>query len=159
MLLALASCAGGAGSYAGRPANPESLTPLMRGDIRQLEWQTHALIIQATYALEAGQLDLAGQVRLQQRLAHYPVVDYLSVSVHALNEAGVILASYPLWRSASRREQFFVNWSFQQRYQIPAETQAVTFSYRGRMRDGGGRGFPRHRNDDRAVTWDFWHTP
>jgi hypothetical protein len=159
MLLVLSACAGSAASYTGRPANPESVTPLRRGDVRELQWQTNDLMMHATYALEADQLDIAGTIKLQSRLANFPVLEYLRVNVHALDEAGVILASYPLWSSAYGRELFFVNWSFQRRYIVPATTSALTFSYRGRMRDGGGRGPLRNRDDGDAVTWDFWRTP
>lgn len=159
-LMVLAACAGGGSlSYTGQTAKPESRIPLFSGDVRELKWQTNDLIIAATYVLEDGQLDLAGQVELQQRLAHFPVVDYLRINLHALDTGGVILASYPLWSTAAGNEPFFIDWSFERHLMVPAGTRALTFSYRGRMRDGGGRGAWRDRDDDGGTRWDFWHTP
>ena len=160
ILVAMVGCAGcGAMSYSGQVANPESATPLLQGDVRQLNWQTIDLLINATYALSPGQLDLAGQVELQPRLAHYPVLGYLSVDVHALDGEGIILASYPLWSAPARRELFFVDWSFQRHYAVPDGTRALTFSYRGQMRDGGGGKGRLQERDDGSVIWDFWRTP
>lgn len=157
-LVMMAACAGGGPSYTGRAANPESIAPLLRGDVRELRWQTNDLIIAATYVLDGDQLDLAGKIDLQPRLINFPIVDYLRINVHAIDGSGVILASYPLWSAGAGNEPFFINWSFQRRYTVPDDTQALTFSYRGRMRDGGGRGRYRDREDG-AATWDFWHTP
>lgn len=157
-LVLVLACAGGGMSYTGRLAKPESRVPLRSGDAHQLKWQTEDIIVDATYALGSGRLDLAGLVQLQSRLAHYPVVEYLRVSVHALDGDGLILASYPLWSAGANNEPFFVNWSFQQSYAVPETTQALTFSYRGRVRDGGGRG-PIRGRDDGGISWDFWHTP
>jgi hypothetical protein len=115
-------------------------------------------MIDAMYALENTQLDIAGLIQLQSRLAHYPMVEYLQISVHALDGDGIILATYPLWSAGSRSELFFVNWAFQRKYAVPETTRAVTFSYRGRMRDGGGWG-PISGRDDGGISWDFWYTP
>jgi hypothetical protein len=156
--LLIAACAGGgAMTYTGRLANPESTIPLLGDDVRELRWQTGDLVINATYAWASAQLDLAGQVQLQPRLAHYPVVDDLRVSVHALDGQGLILASFPLWSATPRSELFFVDWSFERHFSLPEGTRSVTFSYRGRMRDGG-RGVLGDRGDD-SVTWDFWRNP
>lgn len=152
------ACAGGGASYTGRLAKPESRVPLMGGDAHQLKWQTNDIVVDATYALGSGRLDLAGLVQLQSRLAHYPVVEYLRVSVHALDGDGLILASYPLWTAGANNEPFFVNWAFQRSYAVPETTRSLTFSYRGRMRDGGGWGPVRGR-DGGGISWDFWHTP
>jgi len=157
-LVLVLACAGGGMSYTGRLAKPESRVTLRSGDAHQLKWQTEDIVVDATYALESGRLDLAGLVQLQSRLAHYPVVDFLRVSVHALDADGLILASYPLWSAGAGNEPFFVNWSFQRSYAVPETTRELTFSYRGRMSDGGGWGPVRGR-DAGGISWDFWHTP
>lgn len=154
----MAACAGGSMSYSGRAAKPENIVPLLRGDLRELRWQTNDLIIGATYALDGEQLDLAGRIELQPRLGNFPIVDYLRVNVHAIDDSGVILTSYPLWSARVGSELFFINWSFQRQYAVPDDTRALTFSYRGRMRDGGGRGLNRDRGDG-GTNWNFWHTP
>jgi hypothetical protein len=154
----ITACAGGGLSYTGRTAQSGKVIPLAGGDVREFEWQTGDLIIDATYALDANQLDLAGLVQLQNKLLHYPIVDHLRIDVHAVDGDGVILASYPLWDAGVRRELYFVNWAFQVRYAVPGNTRALTFRYRGRMRDGGGEGI-WGRRDDGGISWDFWHTP
>lgn len=158
VLAAILACAGGGPTYTGRLAKPESRISLKSGDAHQLKWQTNDIIIDATYALGEGRLDLAGLVQLQSRLRHYPVVAYLQVSVHALDADGLILASYPLWSAGANNEPFFVNWAFQQSYAVPGTTRSLTFSYQGRVRDGGGWG-PVGGWDDGGISWDFWHTP
>lgn len=135
------------------------MVPLLSGDAHELQWQTGDLMINATYALGSNQLDLAGLVQLQSKLTHYPLVEYLRISVHALDGDGIILNSYPLWTAGYNAEHFFINWAFQRSYPVPESTRAVTFSYRGRMRDGGGWGPIRNRDDGGGISWDFWHTP
>jgi len=155
----MVGCAGGgAMSYTGRLAKPESRIMLAAGDVHELRWQTSDLAIEATYALSPNELDLAGLVQLQSKLTHYPIVEYLRIEAHALDGDGIILGSYPLWRAGANAEPFFINWAFQRRFPVPEGTRAITFSYRGRMRDGGGWGPVRNR-DDGGISWDFWHTP
>lgn len=153
---AFAGC--GTASYTGRLAKPESMVTLSSGDAHELQWQTGDLMINAMYALEVNQLELAGIVQLQSKLTHYPIVEYLRISAHALDGDGIILGTYPLWTAGYRAEHFFINWAFQRSFSVPENTRAVTFSYRGRMRDGGGWGAIGGR-DDGGISWDFWHTP
>ena len=156
-LVGLVACASGNLSYNGRYAKSESIVTLVRGGDHQLQWQTNDIIIESTYILEGDQLNLAGQVKLQSSLANFPVVDFLRVSAYAVDGDGLILASYPLWQAHPGSEPFFVRWSFQRQYTIPEGTQAVAFSYQGRMSDGG-RG-SLGGMDDGGTSWDFWHTP
>jgi hypothetical protein len=159
-LAILTACAGGGmASYTGRLAKPENMVALSSGDTHELQWQTGDLMINAMYALELNQLELAGIVQLQSKLTHYPIVEYLRISAHALDGEGIILSTYPLWTAGHNAETFFINWAFQRSYALPEGTRAVTFSYRGRMRDGGGWGPIGNRDDGGGISWDFWHTP
>lgn len=155
-LIWLTGC--GTASYTGRLAKPESQLALYSGDAHELQWQTGDLIINAMYSLDSNQLDLAGQVQLQSKLTHYLIVEYLRISVHALDGDGIILSTHPLWSAGYNAEHFFINWAFQRSYPVPEGTRSLTFSYRGRMRDGGGWG-PIGGRDDGGISWDFWHTP
>ena len=157
-IIGLLSCASSNLSYNGRQAKPESLVPLIRGDAHELRWQTNDIIINGTYILEGNELNLAGQVELQSRLANFPVVDFLRVNAYAVDGDGLILASYRLWTANPGSELFFVRWTFQQQYAVPEATQTVAFSYQGRMRDGGARGFWGGL-DNGGTSWDFWYTP
>lgn len=157
-LVGFLACAGGNLSYNGRMAKPESIVPLTRGDAHQLQWQTNDIVIDGTYILEGDQLNLAGQVKLQSRLANFPVVDFLRINVYAVDGDGLILASYRLWTANPGSELFFVRWAFQQQYTVPEATQAVAFSYQGRMQDGGALG-PLRGLDGGGTSWDFWYTP
>jgi hypothetical protein len=158
-LAGLTACAGsGMGSYSGRLAKPESTVRLSEGGPHELKWQTNDLILDALVVLERNELDLAGTVNLQNRLRHYPIVAYLRISLHVLDGDGIILATHPLWSAGQNAEHFFINWAFQRRFPVPPDTRAVTFSYRGRMRDGGGLGPGWDRQGD-TTSWDFWHTP
>jgi len=149
----------GTTSYTGRLAKPEGMVTLSSGDARELQWQTDDLMINAMYTLESNQLDIAGLVQLQSKLTHYPIVEYLRISVHALDGDGIILSSHPLWTAGYNAEPFFINWAFQRSYPVPENTRALTFSYRGRMRDGGGWGPIGNRDDGGGISWDFWRTP
>jgi len=154
----IACAGGGTASYTGRLAKPESIVPIAAGEAREIKWQTNDLIIDGMYALGSNSLDLAGLVHLQNRLKNFPLVEYLRISVHALDGDGIILATYPLWSAGFNSEHFFINWAFQRNWAVPENTRALTFSYRGRVSDGGGFGRLRGREGDR-VSWDFWHTP
>jgi len=158
-LMGLMACASANLSYNGRYAKAESVVPLTRGDAHQLQWQTNDIIIDGTYILEGDQLNLAGQIKLQSRLAHFPTVDFLRVNAYAVDGDGLILASYPLWSAAPGSELFFVQWAFQRQYTVPETTRAVAFSYQGRMRDGSGKLGPDRGMEDGGTSWDFWHTP
>ncbi|MGD9330046.1 MAG: hypothetical protein PVJ53_01975 [Desulfobacterales bacterium] len=155
---AVACVSSGATSYTGRLAKPESRVALFAGDPRTLKWQTNDLIIDGLVAWEKNQLDLVGVVQLQSRLRNYPVVAFLNVNVHALDGDGVILGTYPLWRAGYANELFFINWSFERHLMVPDSTAALTFSYRGRMQDGGRRGPLGDLGGD-GIDWEFWHTP
>ena len=156
-LAGLAACASGTLSYNGRYAKSESIVPLVEGGDHPLQWQTNDIILEGTYILEGGQLNLAGQVKLQSNLDKYPVVDYLRASDYAVDGDGLILASYPLWQADPGSTLFFVRWSFQRQYSVPEATRALAFSYQGRMSDGGPG--PLRGMDDGGTSWDFWHTP
>jgi hypothetical protein len=158
-LTGLMACASAGATYTGRLANPASIVTLRPGDLHELKWQTEDLRIDATYALDGTQLNLAGRVQLQDRLAHYPTVAFLRISVHAIDGNGVILASYPLWSAPSNTELFFVNWAFDRKFSVPADTRSLTFSYSGRMQEGGGGWGPIRGQDDGGISWDFWRTP
>jgi hypothetical protein len=157
-LMGIVACASGNLSYNGRFARPESIVSLIRGDAHELQWQTNDIIITGTYILEGDQLNLAGQVKLQSRLANFSTVDFLRVSAYAVDGDGLILATYPLWSANPGNEPFFVRWTFQRQYTVPEATRAVAFSYQGRMSDGGGMA-PIRGMDDGGTSWDFWHTP
>jgi hypothetical protein len=157
-LTGLVACASGNLSYNGRFARPESIVSLIRGDAHELQWQTNDIAVEGTYILDGDQLHLAGQIKLQSRLANFPVVDFLRVNAYAVDGDGLILASYPLWQASPGSEPFFIKWSFQRQYTVPEATRAVAFSYQGRMSDGGGLG-PMRGMDDGGTSWDFWHTP
>jgi hypothetical protein len=160
IFIGIAACAGsGMTSYTGRLAKPESMVRLSAGDARELKWETNDLIIDALYALGPNSLDLAGRVVLQSRLQHYPIVGRLRIEVHALDGDGVILGTYPLWSAGHNTSHYFVNWAFQRNFAVPDNTRALTFSYRGQMRDGGGWGGRMRDREGDGVSWDFWHTP
>ena len=160
ILVGITACAGsGATSYTGRLAKPESMVMLSPGDARELKWQTNDLIIDAVYALGPNTLDLSGLVQLQSRLQHYPIVSRLRIQVHALDGDGVIVGSYPLWSAGHNASHHFINWAFQRNLVVPENTRALTFSYRGQMRDGGSRMGRLGDREGDGVSWDFWHTP
>lgn len=158
-MTAFTSCA--TPSYVGRVAKPENNVAILSGDVHELQWQTGDLTIYATYALTQNQLELAGHVELQNKLRKesFPIVNYLRIATHALDGAGIILDSFPLWRAQHETGHDFIKWTFQRSYTIPEGTRALAFSYRGRVGEGGGQG-PRRRNRDGGrSSWDFWYTP
>jgi len=145
-------------SYVGRVAKPESGVALLSGDVHELQWQTGDLTIYATYALASNQLELVGHVELQNKLKKesFPIVNYLRIVSHALDGAGIILSSYTLYIAQRDTGHDFVKWTFERSYPIPDGTRALTFSYRGRVGEGGRN--RRSRGDGRS-SWDFWYTP
>ena len=145
-------------SYVGRVAKPETGVALISGDVHELQWQTGDLTIYGTYSLVSNQMELVGNVELQNKLRKesFPVVNYLRIVSHALDEVGIILASYPLYIAQRDTGHDFVKWTFQRSYIVPEGTRAMTFSYRGRVGDSTSR---RRNRDDGRSNWDFWYTP
>lgn len=155
-ITAFTSCS--TSSYVGRVAKPETGVALFSGDVHELQWQTGDLTIYGTYALASNQLELVGNVELQNKLRKesFPIVNYLRIVSHALDEVGIILASYPLYIAQRDTGHDFVKWTFQRSYIVPEGTRAMTFSYRGRVGDSTSR---RRSRDDGRSNWDFWYTP
>jgi hypothetical protein len=155
---ALLACAGGgAARNAGDLTRPESRVMLKPGGTHQDRWETLDIAINFEYQQEMNRFDMAGNIELQKRISSFPTLDYLRIRVHFLDTEGVILSTHQLWSAGRGANVFYglVNFNFTRQYPLPAGTQMIAFSYRGRASDGG---YSRTTGGDR-TDWDFWWTP
>jgi len=155
--LLLAACAStGFGGDIGRTAQPEGRLGLASGGPQNLSWENNDIVIQGQYTFEPDHLEINGQVRLQPRLAHFNILDYLWVDIYFLDGDGVILGGQRLWNAGHGNTEFFTRWNFARGYAPPGGTRAITFGYTGRVRDGGGF---FGRDGGEGIDFDFWRRP
>ncbi|MGD8241234.1 MAG: hypothetical protein PVF59_00310 [Desulfobacterales bacterium] len=149
----------------GRTTKPHSRITLNTAGDHQERWQTNDIAIDFSYQREADlfamtgmAIQMSGKVELQQRLYNFPVISYLRIWMHFLDEEGLILSTHRLWTASRHTDTRLIRFNFRRQYPLPPNATMLTFSYTGEMTDGGGRRGPGGRTGDR-VDWSFWWTP
>lgn len=156
--LLLAACASaGSLSDIGRMAQPEGRLTLASQGLQALQWENNDLVIQGQYTFEPDHLEINGRVRLQPRLAHFNILEYLRVDIYFLDGDGLILGGQRLWDAGYANTDFFTRWHFVRGYAPPSGTRAITFGYTGRVRDGGGSFIGWNGGD--GIDFSFWRRP
>jgi hypothetical protein len=137
MCAAVIGCAGLKTSYVGTPARPDNRHPLATTDGGPAVWQAKdmALYYQTTVSNEA--LEIKGTVERLNTIKHFSVVNYFRVSIHFLDNEGIILGSHLLWAAGNRVEEKLVRWTFEKEFSLPDGATAIGFSYRGGFADDG----------------------
>lgn len=161
------ACAADRGIHrdAGRPTKPYSRISLQTTGDHQERWKTNDIAIDFAYqrqtelfAMTGMAIQISGQVELQKRLYNFPVINYLRIWVHFLDDEGLILSTHRLWTASRRTDTRLIRFDFQRQFPLPPNTAMLTFSYAGKMTDGGGRPGGLGSGGER-VDWDFWWTP
>ncbi len=167
LLCGLWACAADRGVYrnVGRSTKPYSRITLSTANHHQERWQTNDIAIDFDYQREADlfavtgmMIQMSGTVELQKRLYNFPVISYLRIWVHFLDDEGLILSTHRLWTASRLTDTRLIRFDFRRQLPLPPNTTMLTFSYSGEMTDGGGRRGPGGRTGDR-VEWSFWWTP
>lgn len=167
LLCGLWACVADRGIYrsVGRPTKPHSRITLQIPGDHQERWQTNDIAINFNYQREADlfaltgmTIQMFGDVELQKRLYNFPVISYLRIWVHFLDDEGLILSTHRLWTASRQTDTHLIRFGFRRQFPLPPNSTMLTFSYTGEMTDGGGRRGPGGQTGDR-VDWSFWWTP
>ncbi len=162
VVCALWACANDIRTHSvGRLTKPESRVAVEAGGPHQAQWRTEDVAVIFDYHWEPDRFEVQGRVELQKRVANFPILDYLRVRIHFVDEEGVILATQHLWASQRRGNLHynFVNFDFAKQYAPPPGTEMVAFSYTGAASDTGGDGFARSGGGGGRSDWTFWWRP
>ena len=167
VLWGLWACATDQGIHrdAGRPTKPYSRISLQTTGDRQGRWQTNDIAIDFVYqratdlfVMTGTSIQMAGKIELQKRLYNFPVINHLRIWVHFLDDEGLIISTHRLWTASRRTDTRLIRFDFKRQFPLPPNTAMLTFSYEGKMTDGGGRPGGLGSGGER-VDWDFWWTP
>ena len=133
-------------SYTGWETKPENRYVLKQGGPHGVVWTSADLEVHYRYVLKDNRLDMEGYVVRQNRIKHF---DQLRawVSIHMLDENGVILDTHRLWSTNGSHVYVGFRSDFRKSWELPADNKAVGFSFTG-VAGGGEDG-----------SWDFWQTP
>jgi hypothetical protein len=158
LLLAIAvACQGRFLGYKGVMAKEESRIVLLEGGPHTGTWKTGDLSIDYRYQRDHGSVELSGTVELDKRLVRgFPVLEYLTIQVHILGVKDMVLESKRIL--ASEYRHITRKLLFNQGVELPHGSAAITFSYRGRVRDVGGSG-RTVEDTGGGDSWDFWVYP
>lgn len=147
-------CAGLKTSYEGTPARPDNRRPLATTDGGPAMWQAKDMALQYESSVNNGVLEIKGAVERLSTIKHFSIINYFRVSIHFLNDEGIILGSHLLWSAGSRVDEKLVRWTFEKQFQIPVGATAVGFSYSGGFSDGGSGD-----SGSAQTGWDVWARP
>ena len=151
------ACQGRFLSYQGAVAKQESRIALLEGGQHTDTWKTRDLSIRYRYQRDQGNAELSGTVELDKSLGRsFSTLEYLILWVHLLDAEGRVLESKGILTSEYRH--MVKKLLFKQSMELPLDTTAIAFSYRGRVRDVGGSGRTVEDAGD-GDSWDFWIYP
>ncbi|MFC1859113.1 hypothetical protein ACFL9U_13980 [Thermodesulfobacteriota bacterium] len=159
LMLALVACSGRLFTYQGVTAKPENRIALRENGPHEGVWKTRDLSISYEHSMVGSELEIAGVVEFAQYLrTGYNTLRKFSLAVNYLDPDGIVLDTRPILTQAQRPWILLKAVSFKTRFDLPAETAAIAFSYRGQAGDEGGGGGPMDRHGE-GVSWDFWQGP
>ncbi|HUU39363.1 MAG TPA: hypothetical protein VMW42_00330 [Desulfatiglandales bacterium] len=151
------ACQGRFLSYRGAVAKQESRIPLLEGGPHTGFWKTQDLSMRYSYRRDQDNMELSGTMELDESLERgFTTLEYLILRVHLLDVEGRVLESKGVLTSEYRH--MIKKLSFKGNLKLPQSTTAIAFSYRGRVRDGGGSGRTLEDAGD-GDSWDFWIYP
>jgi hypothetical protein len=159
LTILLIACAGKAFTYKGSWVAEDDRISLQAGGPHKGNWQTRDVAIEYAYQHETQNLQISGAVTMGDYLTTgFSTLDYLTLDIFALDADGIVLNSELIRTFGYRRTMDYLGkMSFNKQMQLPADTAAIAFAYRGRATQGGG-GIPGTRKGDR-IDWDFWKIP
>jgi len=142
---------GGMAGWKGHIVGQDNRIPLEKtaGKVHGI-WKTGDLSLEYEYLIRKDSIQLDGGATLADKLTYFSSLDYLSIMVQFLNGEGMVLGHEILYFSASRPLIPMIKPSFSRSFLLPSETDAMSFSYSGKVSDGSG---------DDGIDWNFWTVP
>ena len=137
---ALIGCAGLTPSYEGTPVRSENRLALAAPEDASRVWRTRDVAIHFTAVLEGKTFAVDGRVERLGPIKNFARIDDFRVSIHFIDNAGIILDSRLLWAAGIGADDNLVQWRFSRRYVPPPQTAAFGFSYRGSFSENGEDG-------------------
>lgn len=150
-LSAVIGCTGLTPAYKGTPARPDNRLALAAIEGASQVWQTRDLALHFTAVVEKEALVTDGRVERLGPIEHFAWIDAFRVSIHFIDAEGGILDSRLLWTAGVGGDAYLVRWTFSRRYDLPAQTSAIGFSYRGAFSENG--------EDGGRTSWEVWQEP
>jgi hypothetical protein len=151
----LTACQAASLSYVGTLARPGNRLELEEGPERRGTWQTPDLVVNYQYRQAGQSLELTAEVNLTGHLRRgYTSASNVYLGVHFLNAENRVIASRNFSLSGFRAP--IRKWRITRRLEVPAEANAIAFSYTGRVSEGGG--FTTDEGGG-GTSWDFWQRP
>jgi len=150
-IIILHGCMGGMAGWKGHIVREDNRIPLEEtaGKTSGV-WKTGDLSLKYDYLKRGDRIQLDGEATLTDKLTHFTTLDYLSIMVQFLDRKGMVMGHEILYISSPRAWIPMVRLSFSRSFALPSETASMSFSYSGKVSDGGG---------DDGIDWDFWSTP
>lgn len=148
---AVVGCAGLPPSYEGTAARPENRLALGTLEGEPRVWQTREVAVHYRAALDKKALALDGRVERLGPIKHFDFIENFRVSIHFIDDEGIILDSRLLWAAGVGGDADLVRWKFSRRYALPPRASAIGFSYRGTFSENG--------EDGGRTSWEVRQAP
>ncbi len=134
----LFSCSGTLNSFNGRTVNQADKISLLPGGTYTGIWETKDLAVHYTYSGFHAFIQLSGEIRISNRIINsYPVIDTFSFRVSFVNAEGEVIDTRHINTVFHKRSFTSGQIEFAEKFELPAGTAAIAFSYRGECRDYG----------------------
>ncbi len=159
LIILLVACAGKLFTFEGSWVAEDDRISLQDGGPHKGKWQTRDVAIEYAYQQETQKLQISGVVKLGDYLTTgFSTLVHMTVDIFMLDANGIVLNSELIQNLGYRRHLADLGkMTFTNQLELPADTAAIAFGYRGRVTEGGG-GFNKNLMGDR-IDWDFWKLP
>lgn len=138
LLSVFLSCTSSLDTYIGKTADQESRIALSGGSHKGV-WQTDDLTVNYSYSRKPNSLQISGDVSLSNKMKDASsIVQTFFLQVNFLNANGRVLETKEL--AVAGYHERITNWEFNHKFELPARTSAMAFSYTGQMGEGAGEG-------------------
>jgi len=159
LMILLVACAGRVFTYKGSWVAEDDRISLQDGGPHKGNWHTRDVAIEYAYQQETQNLQISGVVKLEGYLTTgFNTLEFLTLDIYTLDADGIVLNSALIRNIGYRRTiDYLGKITFDHQLELPADTAAIAFGYRGRVTDGGGGG--GKNRDGGRIDWDFWKVP
>jgi len=159
LIILLVACAGKVFTYKGSWVAEDDRISLQDDGPHKGNWQTRDVAIEYVYQQETQNLQISGVVKLGDYLTTgFSTLVHLTLDIYSLDADGIVLNSVMIRNFGYLRSlDYLGKMTFANQLELPADTAAIAFGYRGRVTEGGG-GFNKNIIGDR-IDWDFWKLP
>jgi len=136
--------------WKGTIARPESRVLFKEGGAHRGFLKTADLVVEYEYTRNPDNMLLSGYVQLDDSLRYnYELVDFFFLTINFLKGDGTVIERQTAMIFMST-EPIESKWRFERTFEIPPQTAAFAFSYKGRVLEKG---------QDNGGDWNFYLNP